>query len=55
MTKPYGMTAERRFTMSMIKCADCGVIYDTDEQMEVDKKGNCICNDCYERLNGDKK
>jgi hypothetical protein len=36
--------------MSMISCYECGKVYDTDFEMEVDQFGNCICNKCYEEL-----
>ena len=34
--------------MSICKCAICDKIYDTDFEMEVDKEGNCICDNCAE-------
>ena len=33
--------------MSMNRCPICETIYDTDFQMEVDKEGNCICDNCF--------
>lgn len=39
--------------MSICKCAICNDIYDTDFQMEVDEKGNCICDRCAEQMGGD--
>jgi hypothetical protein len=33
--------------MSISKC-NCGKLYDTDFQFEVDKHGNCICNECFD-------
>ena len=36
--------------MSLCKCAECEKIYDTDYQMEVNKDGNCICDECAEKL-----
>jgi len=37
--------------MSMASCANCGDIYDTDFQLEVDQNGNCICDRCWEAIN----
>ena len=34
--------------MSMTTCFKCGDVYDTDFQMETDKRGNMICDDCKE-------
>ena len=39
--------------MSIYSCANCGDIYDTDFQMEINKKGDCICDRCWET--GEKK
>ena len=34
--------------MSMNTCNECGKIYDSDFEMELDDEGNMICNNCYE-------
>ena len=36
--------------MSMSRCTKCGEIFDTDEELETDKDGNYICDDCYARI-----
>jgi len=39
--------------MSISSCVNCGDIYDTDFQMEVNKKGDCVCDNCSTELGGD--
>ena len=40
--------------MSICSCADCGDVYDTDFEMEVNEKGECICDRCFERIVGNR-
>lgn len=36
--------------MSMTNCPECGVIFDTDFELECNEDGECICDDCsFER------
>jgi len=44
------MSERRVQKMSMATCAECGNVYDTDFEMSVNKKGECICSDCAEEL-----
>jgi len=34
--------------MSISKCCICGEMYDTDEELEVNELGDCICDNCAE-------
>ena len=35
--------------MSMSKCK-CDKIFDTDEELNSDEKGECCCDNCYEEM-----
>lgn len=32
--------------MSISRCPECGDIFDTDFELEVNKNGDCICDKC---------
>ena len=35
--------------MSMARCK-CDKIFDTDEEIETDEKGNCCCDNCFSEI-----
>ena len=34
--------------MSVTDCSNCGDIYDTDFELQVNELGDCICDSCWE-------